>query len=86
MVIDGINFFPDSQIFLDPGAVLVDTVSPINPLQATITIPFGLPNIKHKLYVNNGQDSNRVDIFVVRDVTLDPVSTVDANIIFSGAN
>ncbi|MHA2065629.1 MAG: hypothetical protein ACXABY_14735 [Candidatus Thorarchaeota archaeon] len=86
VVIDGLNFFPDSKVFLDPGARFVTTVSPANTTQVTITIPYGLPNIKHKLYISNDQDSNKVDIFVTRSVMIDPTSTVDANIILSGAN
>lgn len=86
IIIDGSNFFPNTGIYLDPGMVFLGTVSAINTTQATAKVPYGLPNIKHKLYVNNGQDSNKVDIFVTRDVMMDPVNTTDANVIISGAN
>jgi len=87
VVIDGVNFFPGTCVFLDPGMVLVSKASNINTTQITVTVPYGLPNIKHKLYVNNGQDSNKLDLFVKRDVTIDPVNTTeDIDIILSGAN
>jgi len=68
ITITGTGFTPGSQIILEPGGIVIGEVSPVDPTTVEVTIPYGLPNVKHKLYISNGNDSNSIDLFVTRTV------------------
>lgn len=83
ITITGTGFTPGSQIILEPGSRLVGAVNPVDTTTANLTIPYGLPNIKHKLYVDNGNRSNGIDLFITRSVSITAKANTTSSIVLS---
>ena len=69
VVVFGSGFSPGTQVFLNPGNILIGTSLPTVTDEITVTIPFGIPNIRHVITVNNDTSSDTISIFVIRDVS-----------------
>ena len=86
LTLTGTGFTPGTQVILDPGGQVIATSSPTDTTSITLTVPFGLPNVLHRLHVTNGGASNSIELFVLRDVTLSTAIGVTAEVTVIGAN
>ena len=86
LVLTGTGFTPGTQVVLNPGGKVIGVSSPLSTTSITLTLPFGLPNVKHQVTVSNGNQSNSVELFVLRDVTLAAAPNTIANVTLVEAN
>ena len=86
VVLTGIGFTPGSQVILEPGFKIVAISNPTITTTISFTLPFGLPNVKHKLYINNGNTSNSIDLFVIRDVLIETATSTVADVSLAEVN
>lgn len=68
VVISGSGFTPGTQIYLNPGNILIGTSMPTITDEITVTIPYGLANQRYVMTVTNGAYSQTTNIYVVRDI------------------
>lgn len=86
VVITGSNFTPGTEVVLVPGNIVVGKSLPTVTDEITITLPLVLSNVKYSLFADNGIESNRVDLFVLRDVTFTPSNNDEMDITIMSAN
>ncbi len=86
LVITGTGFTPGTQVIAEPGGKLLGTSNPTDTTTINLTVPYNLPNVKHTLCVTNGNTSNKIDLFVVRDVTIQAAPNTLASVTVVEAN
>lgn len=86
LVLTGSGITPGTQVVVEPGFRVIGISNPTSSTTISITIPFDLPNVKHKLYLSNGNQSNSIDLFVLRDVNVTAAPNTVANVTLVEAN
>lgn len=76
VTITGNGFTPNSQILLQPQNRVIGFTNPTTTTTVDVMLPYDLPNRKHTLSIYNGNLSNEVDLFIVRDVSIMATSLV----------
>lgn len=86
LVITGTGFTPGSLVIAQPGSKVLAVSSPTDTTTITTIVPYDLPNVKHMITVTNGNQSNAIELFVVRDVTITPSLNTTTDITLVEAN